>query len=351
LRGTVTILLLAASWLGCQCSTRVDEERFACTQDSDCVPGFVCLMAECVRESTGQGGGGDAGASGADAAVADAGETDAGCEGADCPCEVGRHRACYPYGAGLVDPTLDLGVCHAGTQLCGTDGGDSGWGPCSGAIVPSAERCDGKDDNCDGQIDEHCPSGISAAPGQSSRPFGGSDGGTAYEGACASGQVALGMSIVFHTGYALYAVSLFCGALDLKANTAVDPATYTVDIVPGSSAGPFGNPTYPGTGTDTYQCPTGSMLWSIDGKEFSGGLTYLVLHCASLSVQDQGGFKVVRGPTTTSPLIGTPMSSLGSLFSFDCPTGQVMTGIYGRAQAWVDTMGVRCGLPTLQLNP
>ncbi len=46
---------------------------------------------------------------------------------------------------------FDEGRCRAGTRRCGTDGT---WGPCEGAIVPSPERCNGLDDDCDGQTDE-----------------------------------------------------------------------------------------------------------------------------------------------------------------------------------------------------
>jgi hypothetical protein len=43
-----------------------------------------------------------------------------------------------------------VGECKQGTQSC-----DSGhWGACVGEVGPSPEVCDGKDNNCDGQIDE-----------------------------------------------------------------------------------------------------------------------------------------------------------------------------------------------------
>ena len=29
------------------------------------------------------------------------------------------------------------------------------WGPCNGGVQPSAEVCDGKDNNCNGQVDEN----------------------------------------------------------------------------------------------------------------------------------------------------------------------------------------------------
>jgi len=61
-------------------------------------------------------------------------------EGLNCECVNGEERAC---GTGV-------GECREGTQIC-TDGE---WGECIGAIKPSVEICDNKDNDCDGSADE-----------------------------------------------------------------------------------------------------------------------------------------------------------------------------------------------------
>ncbi len=59
-----------------------------------------------------------------------------------CACSVGDERAC---GAGP-------GRCAVpGVQRC-TPG--HVWGPCEGETLPAEERCNGVDDDCDGQVDE-----------------------------------------------------------------------------------------------------------------------------------------------------------------------------------------------------
>lgn len=56
-------------------------------------------------------------------------------------CRAGARAACGQ----------DTGACQQGNRTCGADGR---YGACEGAVAPSAETCNGKDDDCDGQSDE-----------------------------------------------------------------------------------------------------------------------------------------------------------------------------------------------------
>ena len=72
------------------------------------------------------------------------GSVDESCDGAvdeGCLCTNGQTRSCG----------TDVGQCVAGTETCDLSGS---WGSCSGSVGPSAEICNGLDDNCDGNIDE-----------------------------------------------------------------------------------------------------------------------------------------------------------------------------------------------------
>lgn len=61
-------------------------------------------------------------------------------------CTPNTSRLCYNGPAG----TENIGECQKGQQNCK----NGIWTPCTGAITPEIETCDGKDNNCDGNIDE-----------------------------------------------------------------------------------------------------------------------------------------------------------------------------------------------------
>jgi len=109
---------------------------------------------------TGVGAGGGAGAEAAGGAGGEldfdvSGPSDEPCDEEQCPCALGDTQECYDG-----DPSLaGVGACHYGTQLCAPkDEGDEfsspAWGACEGYGLPSAEICDGLDNDCDGQVDE-----------------------------------------------------------------------------------------------------------------------------------------------------------------------------------------------------
>ncbi len=68
--------------------------------------------------------------------------------GLDCQCKPGSKRKCY---SGQKD-TIDVGECRVGLQYCDMD---SSWGKCVGVVYPREEVCDGRDNDCNGKIDDY----------------------------------------------------------------------------------------------------------------------------------------------------------------------------------------------------
>ncbi|TNE49848.1 MAG: hypothetical protein EP343_10490 [Deltaproteobacteria bacterium] len=75
-----------------------------------------------------------------------------GPEGPDGDCFTGDVRPCY---AGTAS-TRGKGACRDGQQVCN----QGAWGPCLNSVLPQTETCDGKDNNCDGVVDETCCSAL-----------------------------------------------------------------------------------------------------------------------------------------------------------------------------------------------
>lgn len=61
-------------------------------------------------------------------------------------CSDGAERSCYTGPKG----TQGVGACKAGKQTCN----QGRWSLCKGSVEPQKERCNGRDDNCNGKVDE-----------------------------------------------------------------------------------------------------------------------------------------------------------------------------------------------------
>ena len=110
------------------------------------------------------------------------------CDGLDNDCD-GRtdnapdgtplQRACYDGAAG----TEGVGPCASGQQSCI----QGQFGVCLGQVVPSPEACDGRDNNCDGPVDNLDAGVCRCQPGQRQACYGG-PAGTQNVGVCVGGQ-------------------------------------------------------------------------------------------------------------------------------------------------------------------
>jgi hypothetical protein len=116
------VLLLLLS-VGCQC----DRGRVQAVQDSG-TP--VCDIEVCGNDKDDDCDG----------------EVDEG-----CPC-LKVSDVCECVVGGPTQPCgTDVGACEPGARTCSVDGR---WGACFGGVGPTAETCNGLDDDCDGVVDE-----------------------------------------------------------------------------------------------------------------------------------------------------------------------------------------------------
>jgi hypothetical protein len=118
--------------------------------------GRESLLVDTSSGGGGQGSGGQGGTGGAPCQPQSevCNGLDDNCDGQvdeGCACTDGASQGCY---SGPAD-TLNVGPCAQGTQFC--KGGQ--WSPCADETLPSPESCDAVDNNCNGAIDDGNPGG------------------------------------------------------------------------------------------------------------------------------------------------------------------------------------------------
>ena len=76
-------------------------------------------------------------------------------DGLDNNCDGNKDETCQCAPKSTKPCGSDVGECKKGKQTCSSTGK---WGPCIGGVQPKAkESCDGKDHTCNGIVDEGCP--------------------------------------------------------------------------------------------------------------------------------------------------------------------------------------------------
>ncbi|MBI3201270.1 MAG: hypothetical protein HYZ29_06965 [Myxococcales bacterium] len=104
------------------------------------------------------GGASSGGSAGAGAELCDDGlDNDGnGLVDEDCTCSPGATQQCYDGPAA----EAGKGACAFGVQECVAPGNGEivqpRWGACTGSGAPTPETCNGKDDDCDGVVDDGC---------------------------------------------------------------------------------------------------------------------------------------------------------------------------------------------------
>ncbi len=196
-------------------------------------------------------------------------------------------QSCYPFATGRPG----VGVCRNGTQTCSA----GAFGTCTGAVGPSAEICDGLDNDCDGGADEGgvCgSSGADAGTGTMADAGAGAmtDAGTGTDAGMPSG--------VSATGYATWIdpsipLSTWCpsgGTLEVRVWDNIDndvPNVTEMHYEPQPLVVPIGSAGVALTGSytnDTLYCRTGSGTYmgyySPRLRDATNGAT-----CASIGVR------------------------------------------------------------------
>ncbi len=165
--GTIVLFLFCGVLIlgGVHCSR---PTVYVCFEATDCPKDqkYTCVNGECKLSS----GSSDTEKTAGDGGTSDTNATDGSTE----TCLELQSRSCYTGPAG----TLNKGACRQGDQTCL----DGKWGACLNQVLPQNEICDGRDNNCNGQVDETCQ----CKPGEAQGCYTGPPS-TQGQGACKAG--------------------------------------------------------------------------------------------------------------------------------------------------------------------
>ncbi len=228
----------------------------------------------------------------------------------------------------------------------GTDGGGAA-GDTSTACTPHPELCNGKDDDCDGTIDNGCPSGFLRG-GATERPaLGDSTGGSAFADVCATDEVVTGLQI--GTSDWLDQITAVCQKYALGVNTQVTPYQYSFALGTAESL-----PSHPSMTTDSIQaltCQAGTVLVGLSISEQTVTVAsgpYIVITsvsatCAQPSVDVTGTTPQVtwQNPVMIGPLSGGMFDATQATLRTDTlDPNQLSVGLHGAGGLWVDQIGL-----------
>jgi hypothetical protein len=227
----------------------------------------------------------------------------------------------------------DLPIDRGGTS--NADAGDAADGPLPSVCVEAgAETCNGTDDDCDGIIDNPCPSGVEVGTFNGTVSFGGG-GGTAFQDTCPAGEALIGLTVKINNW--IRQIQGRCGKITVVENTSAIPYTYSIAVLASTTMPSHGSDTVT---TEAITCPPNAVVVGASGRE-GIYVDAITLSCAPLSLSGSGSsFGLTIGAATpVGPVGGTNGGSVGLS---SCAAG-VVARLGGKAGSSVDSVAFSCG--------
>ena len=251
------------------------------------------------------------------------------------------------------------GQPHQGSQggalanVAGGAGGAAGAmsnfpGGASSCVSSSAEICDGRDNNCDGNTDEGCPAGLAWTLEPDRPQLGDSAGGSFFGEQCDPGEVLTGIK----AGVDKWVVQLtgVCSSFEVRPESGQTPYKYQVAL-----SLPRDTKAHPDS-TDVsvleLSCPSNQAMvgMRISQQKYSDATSYVVIpriwiNCAQLVISEEAsGYSVAwQGAVEFGPLSGVYANGTAWFEKDLVPTTEVPVRLTGGAGGWLDRAGLATG--------
>lgn len=218
----------------------------------------------------------------------------------------------------------------------------AGSSPCEST---GAESCNGVDDDCNGTVDDGCPSGLTAMFEHDLEHLGDSPGGEVFTEDCKHSEVLAGVEVAM--GAFLSQARGICRSLSLEPSDQA-PHGYAVRLSNARKLAP-----HPQTSTDpltSLDCPADEALVgvrisqqyvTVNGAGMTAIIPRVWLSCARLVLVEREGKLEVdwQGMKEIAPASGSLANGTAWFASAFAPQGTVASRLLGATGAWVDRIG------------
>ena len=242
---------------------------------------------------------------------------------------------------------------EAGTTASGGDDSESppADGGAAGAPAPEpcvstgAETCNALDDDCNGVVDDGCPSGLTTTFEKDLQALGDSAGGAVFTDDCKDGEVLGGVAVAM--GAFLSQIQGVCRPLSLALSPNA-PLGYQVAL--GKDRALAAHPTTSADEPRALACPDNEALVGLRTAQqhytFADNSVLPVtsrvwVTCAKLVLVDHAGKLDItwNGAKELAPASGSIADGTAWLVSANAPAGLVASRLLGASGSWVDRVG------------
>jgi hypothetical protein len=237
--------------------------------------------------------------------------------------------------------TAGVGACKSGMLSCGATPS------CVGQVLPTTESCfNSADDDCDGQVNNGCPTSISLGIPATLVANGGSGGGVGSS-ICPPGSLVTAVQVQLSSATPAYVVSVqpTCAAPMLVAGA----NSYSVTLAPAASPAALVGSDAARSGISPITCAAGGFSTANGtlGTVVGGGAPFvesLGINCAVVApvLDTNNRLQFTFTHDDGHSLAAAVQPTSGTPWTDGCPANEVLIGFDGRTGARMDQVQAVC---------